>query len=82
MGILVDLAEWKKKKADEAQARELEEIAQLREDIKRMMEELGEPNVGPYFPGESEDESAQRLVKIMLTTLDGYRGWPIDSSDM
>tara|TARA_Y100000817_G_scaffold233701_1_gene186025 strand:- start:715 stop:963 length:249 start_codon:yes stop_codon:yes gene_type:complete len=82
MGILVDLAEWKKKKADEAHARELEEIAQLREDIKRMMEELGEPNVAPYFPGEGEDESAQRLVKIMLTTLDGYRGWPIDSSDM
>ena len=82
MGELVDLAAWKKRKADEAHQQELEEIADLREKVKALMEELGEPETGPYQLTEDESEWMTRMTKIMLTSLDGYRHWPIDSSDL
>lgn len=80
MGELVDFAKWKKRKADEAHAKELEEIAELREEIKQMMDDMGEPEIGPYY--ERESAFSQRLMDISIAYLNGYSTWPIDSSDM
>jgi hypothetical protein len=82
MGELIDFVAWKKKRADEAHAKELSEIAELREELRRMMDELGEPELGPYHMTEEEHGWMKRMTEIMLTSLSGYDDWPIDSSDM
>ena len=73
MGELVNLAARKKRKADEAHQRELEDIAELREKVKELMEELGEPELGPYHLTDEEQGWMQRITQIMLTSLDGYK---------
>ena len=40
------------------------------------------PIRGFYHLTEEEHEWMERMTKIMLTSLDGYRSWPIDSSDL
>ena len=82
MGELVNLAAWKKKREAEAYASELAEIAELRAEVKRLMDDMGEPAIGPYHLDEDEKEWMTRAMKIMLTSLDGYSNWPIDSSDL
>lgn len=82
MGELIDFAAWKKRRADEAHAKELAEIAELRAEVKRLMDDIGDPELGPYHLTEDEKSWMERMTKIMLTSLDGYRGWPIDSSDL
>ena len=80
---IVNLNEWKKKKEEEAHQKELQEIEQLREEVRQMMDELGEIESGPYFDwDESDRSSAKRLTEVMLTTLSGYNTWPVDSSDL
>jgi molecular chaperone GrpE (heat shock protein) len=83
MGVLVNLNEWKRKKEEEAHKKELEEIVKLREELLAMMDDLGEVETGPYHDWEESDESfAKRLTEIMLSTLDRFETWPIDSSDL
>jgi len=82
MGELIDFVAWKKQKASVAQAKELAEIAELREEVKRLMDDMGEPEVGPYYISDDEKSWMRRMTEIMLTSLDGYDDWPIDSSDM
>ncbi len=82
MGELIDFAAWKKRRADEAHAKELAEIAELRAEVKRLMDDIGDPELGPYYLTEDERSWMERMTKIMLTSLDGYRDWPIDSSDL
>jgi hypothetical protein len=82
MGVLVNLAEWKKDRDAAGLAKDAEEIAKLRADVKRLMEDMGEPEVGPYMATEEENEWMQRMTEFMLKTLDGYSHWPEDSSDL
>jgi len=79
MGELIVLADWKEKK-------DLEEIDQLREELRARVEELGEPEPVPYVP---EPEPLHRRMMSCLfygfidnISWDGYRHWPVDSSDM
>ena len=98
MGDLVDLAKYRLQKEEEAHQQELEEIDSLRAELSAYMDELGEaepkmyvadcpdPEVYGGFPLDSEDDAVEafhrRMIAMMMHTLDGYRHWPIDSSDM
>jgi hypothetical protein len=82
MGILVNLVEWKKKREDEALAKELSEIAELREEVKRLMTDIGDAETGPYQSTEEGRDWMLKMTNFMLTSLDGYSNWPIDSSDL
>ena len=82
MGELVDFAGWKKKREDEEVAKELEEIAELRSEVKRLMDDMGEPETGPYYATEEEKDWMMRMTEIMMTSLSGYKHWPVDSSDL
>ena len=82
MGVLVNLSEWKRKREEEAHAKELAEIQALRDELNAYLEQMGEPVTGPYMPEEEHDAWARRAISAMLTTLDGYTHWPIDSSDL
>ena len=86
MGDLVSLAAWKKRKAEEAHKKELEEIQALRVEISELIDELGGVEIGPYTSEEERDLWSKlgmdTAVQTMLSTLDGYSSWPIDSSDL
>ena len=82
MGELVDFVSWKKRKEEETIAKELAEIAELRAEVRRMMDDLGDVETGPYHLTEDEKSWMTRMTEIMLTSLNGYGDWPIDSSDM
>tara|TARA_A100000164_G_C21284171_1_gene485894 strand:+ start:219 stop:467 length:249 start_codon:yes stop_codon:yes gene_type:complete len=82
MGELVNLAAWKKRREEEKLRREAAEIEELRKKVKELMDDLGDPELGPYYLTEEEHSWMERMTKIMLTSLDGYRNWPIDSSDL
>ena len=82
MGELVNLAAWKKRREEEKHRRELAEIEELRAKVKELMEDLGDPELGPYHLTDEEHGWMQRMTEIMLTSLDGYKHWPIDSSDL
>jgi hypothetical protein len=82
MGELVDFAAWKKKREDEAHAKELAEIAELKAEVKRLMDDMGEPETGPYYATEEEKDWMMRMTEIMMTSLSGYKHWPVDSSDL
>ena len=56
-------------------------FAVLRINISKVLD-LGDPELGPYHLTEEEHDWMERMTKIMLTSLDGYRNWPIDSSDL
>ena len=78
MGELVFLEEWKERK-------ELEEIERLRGELKVHMASMPEPEVYggmPFMEEEDAETWFQRIIDPFLSTLDGYRHWPIDSSDM
>ena len=47
MGILVDLAEWRRKKDEEAHQKEIEEIRALRAEVAAYLDELGGVQTGP-----------------------------------
>ena len=82
MGVLVDLAAWKRKKEQEAHEKELAEIKALREELDYYLEQMGPPETGPFMNDADADEFARRAISSMLATLDGYTSWPIDSSDL
>lgn len=82
MGILVDLAEWRRKKDEEAHQKEIEEIRALRAEVAAYLDDLGGVEVGPYVSEEERDTWARRAVETLMPILDGYTHWPIDSSDM
>jgi hypothetical protein len=86
VGDLVSLAAWKKRKAEEAHKKELEEIQALRVEISELIDELGGVEIGPYTSEEERDLWSKlgmdTAVQTMLSTLDGYSSWPIDSSDL
>ena len=82
MGILVDLAEWRRKKDEEAHQKELEEIRALRAEVAAYLDDLGGVEVGPYVSEEERDTWEKRAVETLMPILDGYTHWPIDSSDM
>tara|TARA_R110001583_G_scaffold23585_1_gene86964 strand:- start:597 stop:827 length:231 start_codon:yes stop_codon:yes gene_type:complete len=76
MGELVNLLDWKQKKEDK-------EIEDLRAQIKEIVDSIGPPETGPMHYEESNNHLLSRIMtSVMLTALDGYRDWPIDSSDM
>ena len=82
MGELVNLAAWKKRREEDRLRREAEEIEELRKKVRELMDDLGDPELGPYHLTEEEHDWMERMTKIMLTSLDGYRNWTIDSSDL
>ena len=55
MGILVDLAEWRRKKDEEAHQKEIEEIRALRAEVAAYLDELGGVQTGPYVSEEERD---------------------------
>ena len=80
---IVNLNEWKKKRDDEAHQKEIQEVEELREEVRQMIEELGEIESGPYYDWDESDRSLARiLAEVMLSSLSGYNTWPIDSSDL
>jgi len=82
MDNVVDLAAYRKQKADEAHEKEMAEIASLRAELSEYLEELGDIETGPFRSEDEMDAWAHQAVTLMVTALDGYTGWPIDSSDM
>lgn len=84
MGDLVSLAEWRRKKEEEAHQKELDEIERLRAELHSYIADLPEEAYGGMFVSEEDEVEAfhQRIISSMLRTLDGYSNWPIDSSDM
>ena len=82
MGVLVDLAQWRKRKEDENHEREMSEIRALRSKLNQYLDELGGVQTGPYVSEEERDSWTKRAIEVMLPVLDGYTSWPIDSSDM
>lgn len=74
MGELVNLLEWKKKKEEK-------EIEDLRKEVRDIMDSMGPPDQS-FFYEQDKDNFLSRMTSLMLTTLDGYSKWPIDSSDM
>jgi hypothetical protein len=82
MGELVDFADWKKKREDDAFEKEMVELNALKADVKRLMDDMGEPETGPYHATEDEKDWMMRMTEIMMTSLNGYKHWPVDSSDL
>ena len=74
MGQLVNLLEWKKEKEEK-------EIEELRQQVREVMESMGPPEQ-EFFSSQDESDFLSRMTSLMLTTLDGYSKWPIDSTDM
>lgn len=84
MGELVCLDEWRKAKEEEAHQEKLDEIDSLQAELRAYMDDLGEVEPEMYVAEEDEDAKVwhRRMIAMMMHTLDGYRHWPIDSSDM
>ncbi len=82
MGVLVNLAEWKRRKDEEAHQREIEEIRTLRAEVAAYLDELGGVETGPYISEEERDSWARRSIEVLMPVLNSYTSWPIDSSDM
>jgi hypothetical protein len=82
IGQLIDFVAWKKRKEEEAHRKELEDIRNLKEQVAYYLESMGEIETGPIYPEEDPESWSKRAIDSMLSTLDGYRSWPIDSSDL
>jgi len=82
MGDLIDFNNWKKRKAAEAHAAEIEEIRALREELAEYIDGMEEMSHSPFLSPEDRASWTQRALDLVVTTLDGYSHWPIDSSDM
>ena len=81
MGILVDLALYRRAKEEAAQQKELDEIASLKQELSVYLEDLGPIEPEMYVAKEDDVEAFhRRMIMMMLHTLDGYSDWPIDSS--
>ena len=78
MGILVDLAKFRRQ-------REEKEFEELRQKLAVAIERMGEPEIGPYYI-EADDRAGlvDRVIEFVVSqrALDGYSGWTIDSSDL
>ena len=78
MGILVDLAKFRRQ-------REEKEFEELRQKLAIAIERMGEPEIGPYYI-EADDRAdlVNRVIEFVVSqrALDGYSGWTIDSSDL
>jgi hypothetical protein len=78
MGILVDLAKFRRQ-------REEKELEELRQKLAVAIERMGEPEVGPYYV-EADDRAGlvDRVIEFVISQrgLDGYSAWTIDSSDL
>ena len=78
MGILVDLAKFRRQ-------REEKEFEELRQKLAVAIERMGEPEIGPYYI-EADDRAdlVNRVIEFVVSqrALDGYSGWTIDSSDL
>ena len=75
MGELIDLFKWKAKK-EEA------EVEELRSELKEIMDRLEPIDYVPVMPEEDDEAFTERMISVLLKSLDGYRNWPIDSSDL
>jgi cell division protein FtsB len=82
MGELINFADWKKRKEDEAHEKEMEEIRQLQAELAAHMDEMEDIEPGPFISEEARDSWSSRALDVFSTVLDGYTHWPIDSSDM
>ena len=78
MGILVDLAKFRRE-------REEREFEELRQELAVAIERMGEPEIGPYYV-EADDRAGlvDRVIEFVVSqrSLDGYSAWAIDSSDL
>ena len=78
MGILVDLAKFRRQ-------REEKEFEELRQKLAVAIERMGEPEIGPYYT-EADDRAdlVNRVIEFVVSqrALDGYSGWVIDSTDL
>jgi len=78
MGILVDLAKFRRQ-------REEKEFEELRQKLAVAIERMGEPEIGPYYV-EADDRAGliDRVIEFVVSqrSLDGYSAWAIDSSDL
>ena len=78
MGILVDLAKFRRQ-------REEKELEELRQQLTVAIERMGEPEIGPYYV-EADDRAGliDRVIEFVVSqrSLDGYSAWAIDSSDL
>ena len=78
MGILVDLAKFRRQ-------REEKELEELRQKLAVAIERMGEPEVGPYYV-EADDRAGlvDRVIEFVISQrgLNGYSAWTIDSSDL
>ena len=72
MGELINLARWKKKKADEAHEKELEEIRALKEELSAQIEEMGEIEVGPYMSEEEKKMISKELSSWIALDRSGH----------
>lgn len=78
MGELIDFVKFKKEKAEK-------EIDELQERLRIAVQQLGEPEVGPYYV-EADDRAdlVSRVIEFVISQrgVDGYSGWVIDSTDL
>lgn len=74
MGELINLKAWKLKKEER-------EIESLRQQVKDIINTMG-PIEPEFYNVENDKDIVSRMTSLMMSTLDGYSKWPIDSSDM
>ncbi len=82
MGELIDFAVWKKRKEDEEHEKEMEEIRALKDEVTACLDSMEDLSTGPFVLEEDREAFAARALQIMITALDGYTHWPIDSTDL
>jgi SpoVK/Ycf46/Vps4 family AAA+-type ATPase len=82
MGELVSLSEYRKRKEEEKHKEDMEEIRALQEQLSEYLDELGGPTTGPFISEAERKSWADRALSSMISALDGYSTWPIDSSDL
>ena len=82
MGELIDFAVWKKRKEDEEHEKEMEEIRALQAEVTACLDSMEDLSTGPFVLEEDREAFAARALQIMITALDGYTHWPIDSTDL
>ena len=81
MGILIDLAEFRREQEEK-------EIDALREKLAIAIDKMGDPETGPYYIEYDKDDRAglvDRVIEFVISqrgNLNGYEAWTIDSSDL
>jgi hypothetical protein len=82
MGELISFLGWKKRKECELHEKEMKEIRSLREQLVDHLEEVEDLDQGLFTSRDEKEAWAIQTLKIMITAVDNYKHWPIDSSDM